>query len=105
MDVTVCGAFDEYRTAAVSGHKCLTFTVTVVTERHSGAPYNVAITGPASFEGEAEIANGKEGSAMSKRKDKHDDHDLRGTFASVMLLGAFLVITWVAVFFLFIARS
>ncbi|WP_060647471.1 cytochrome c oxidase subunit 2A [Paenibacillus sp. Soil724D2] len=30
---------------------------------------------------------------------------LKGTFASVMLLGAFLVITWVAVFLLFLYRQ
>ncbi|NOU89730.1 cytochrome c oxidase subunit 2A [Paenibacillus sp. LMG 31460] len=30
---------------------------------------------------------------------------LKGTFASVMLLGAFLAITWVAVFLLFLYRQ
>ncbi|TVY09521.1 cytochrome c oxidase subunit 2A [Paenibacillus cremeus] len=30
---------------------------------------------------------------------------LKGTFASVLLLGAFVVVTWVAVFVLFLARQ
>lgn len=30
---------------------------------------------------------------------------LKGTFASVMLLGAFLAIAWIGVFILFVARN
>ncbi|WP_027091311.1 hypothetical protein [Cohnella thermotolerans] len=30
---------------------------------------------------------------------------LKGTFASVMLLGAFLVVTWVSVFVLYVHRN
>ncbi|MNW19103.1 hypothetical protein D3C71_2189450 [compost metagenome] len=35
------------------------------------------------------------------------DHEpsLKGTFASVLLLGLFLVVSWVAIFILFLARQ
>lgn len=36
---------------------------------------------------------------------KHTEVSLKGTFASVMLLGAFLALTWVAVFVLYISRQ
>ncbi|MDD9266774.1 cytochrome c oxidase subunit 2A [Paenibacillus sp. GCM10023248] len=40
------------------------------------------------------------------RTDKADQEPaLKGTFAAVMLLGAFLAISWVAVFILFLARQ
>jgi len=53
---------------------------------------------------------------MSDRKSAVKPHDnrsapeakepsLKGTFASVMLLGAFLAITWIGVFILFVARN
>lgn len=35
---------------------------------------------------------------------EHKEPELKGTFASVMLLGAFLVITWVGAYLLFISR-
>lgn len=38
-------------------------------------------------------------------KDKHEEASLKGTFASVMILGGILALTWLAVFFLFIARN
>lgn len=48
----------------------------------------------------------KEGQTDSKGKaEKHEDVSLKGSFASVMLLGGFLVITWLLVFVLFIARG
>jgi hypothetical protein len=46
----------------------------------------------------------KDGSTM-KKDQKHSDESLKGTFVSVMLLGGFLVVTWVGVFVLFIARG
>ncbi|MCR8629730.1 MULTISPECIES: cytochrome c oxidase subunit 2A [Paenibacillus] len=36
---------------------------------------------------------------------RQEDSSLKGTLVAVMLLGAFLVLTWVGVFVLFIARS
>ncbi|NOU96293.1 cytochrome c oxidase subunit 2A [Paenibacillus sp. LMG 31456] len=36
---------------------------------------------------------------------KHEEASLKGTLVAVMLLGAFLVLTWVGVFVLFIARG
>lgn len=38
-------------------------------------------------------------------QEKHEDVSLKGTFVSVLLLGGFLALTWLAVFVLFIARS
>lgn len=35
---------------------------------------------------------------------KHNEESLKGTFVSVMLLGLFLVLSWVGMFLLFIAR-
>ncbi|WP_148302657.1 cytochrome c oxidase subunit 2A [Caldalkalibacillus mannanilyticus] len=34
-----------------------------------------------------------------------DEPSLKGAFVSVMLLGGFLVLSWVAVFYLFISRN
>lgn len=45
---------------------------------------------------------------MGKERDplqSHEEHSLRGTFVSVMLLGGFLTVTWLGVFFLFISRG
>lgn len=44
---------------------------------------------------------------MSKRNNEHKEEQtsLKGTFVSVMLLGGFLVLTWLLVFLLFMARS
>jgi hypothetical protein len=46
----------------------------------------------------------KDGSTM-KKDQKHSDESLKGTFVSVMLLGGFLLVAWVAVYVLFIARG
>jgi hypothetical protein len=35
---------------------------------------------------------------------QHQEPELKGTFASVMLLGLFLVLTWVGAYVLFISR-
>lgn len=35
---------------------------------------------------------------------KEKEPNLKGTFASVMILGAFLVVTWIGAFSLFISR-
>ncbi|NHN30236.1 cytochrome c oxidase subunit 2A [Paenibacillus agricola] len=40
-----------------------------------------------------------------KKGPQHSDESLKGTLVSVMLLGGFLVVTWVAIFILFIARG
>lgn len=45
---------------------------------------------------------------MIKDHDKlssHEEHSLKGTFVSVMLLGGFLIVTWLGVFMLFIYRG
>ncbi|MBU8879025.1 cytochrome c oxidase subunit 2A [Bacillus sp. FJAT-29790] len=34
-----------------------------------------------------------------------DSSSLKGTFASVMILGVFLIVTWVGVYMLFLDRS
>jgi hypothetical protein len=36
---------------------------------------------------------------------KPEDESLKGTFVSVMLLGAFLVVTWLGVLILFVSRG
>ncbi|WP_372516697.1 cytochrome c oxidase subunit 2A [Paenibacillus silviterrae] len=36
---------------------------------------------------------------------QHKEPELKGAFASVMLLGAFLVLTWVGAYVLFISRG
>ncbi|GIP31265.1 cytochrome c oxidase subunit 2A [Paenibacillus sp. J2TS4] len=36
---------------------------------------------------------------------KAEKENLRGTFAAVMMLGGFLILTWLGVFLLFIARN
>lgn len=56
----------------------------------------------------AQMANviRKEGQTEPKVKpEEHDEKPLKGTFVSVMLLGAFLALTWLLVFILFIARG
>ncbi|MFJ7745930.1 cytochrome c oxidase subunit 2A [Peribacillus sp. NPDC097295] len=40
----------------------------------------------------------------SKRTIKKQDTNLKGTLASVLLLGIFLVIVWVSIYFLFTDR-
>lgn len=35
---------------------------------------------------------------------KKDEPSLKGTFVSVMLLAAFILVSWLGVFFLFLAR-
>jgi len=42
---------------------------------------------------------------MSKPDENKEEPALKGTFASVMLLGAFIVVTWIGVFALFMARN
>ena len=39
------------------------------------------------------------------KKPKIEKQSLKGTFVSVLLLGAFIVISWFAVFGLFISRG
>lgn len=34
-----------------------------------------------------------------------EEHSLKGTFVSVMLLGGFLVLSWLSVFLLFVFRN
>jgi len=39
-----------------------------------------------------------------KAVEEHHEEDLRGTFASVLFLGGFLVISWVGVLILYLIR-
>ncbi|MFC5405997.1 cytochrome c oxidase subunit 2A [Cohnella soli] len=46
------------------------------------------------------------GKPKSNDQPKPEDQPaLRGTFVSVMLLGAFIAVTWVGVFILFVSRN
>jgi len=36
--------------------------------------------------------------------DKKDDSSLKGTLASVFMLGGFIIVTWFIVYFLFVTR-
>nr|WP_209971676.1 cytochrome c oxidase subunit 2A [Paenibacillus eucommiae] len=47
----------------------------------------------------------KELKTVEEKEAKTQDPPLRGTFASVLLLGAFLAVTWFAVFILFLSRQ
>jgi len=55
-------------------------------------------------------ANGKEPADRPQanrdsRAGEPDSVSLKGTFASVMLLGAFLIVAWVSVFVLYVHRN
>lgn len=49
----------------------------------------------------ANVAAKKE---LAPEYDSHDNLDLRGTLASVMILGGIMLIVWFAIFILFIER-
>lgn len=49
-------------------------------------------------------ARSRETEAASKSRQQ-DETPLKGTFASVMLLGAFLLASWVSVFILYVHRK
>lgn len=53
---------------------------------------------------ESKHLSGPENATKNDGKAK-EEPGLKGTFVSVMLLGAFLIVTWVAVFILFISRQ
>lgn len=36
---------------------------------------------------------------------EHNDDSLKGTFASVMIVGAFILVMWLGVFVLFLSRN
>ncbi|MBV7508007.1 cytochrome c oxidase subunit 2A [Bacillus sp. sid0103] len=40
----------------------------------------------------------------SKKAEIEDSSSLKGTLASVFFLGAFIVVTWVSVYYLFVER-
>lgn len=40
----------------------------------------------------------------SQKTEVEDSSSLKGTFVSVMFLGAFIVVTWVSVYLLFVNR-
>lgn len=42
---------------------------------------------------------------IATHQEKHKEVSLKGTFVSVLLLGGFLALTWLAVFILFIVRN
>lgn len=39
-----------------------------------------------------------------KKQHDHDEEEIPGTLASVMLLGGFLIVTWVGVLILYLVR-
>ncbi|MET3292317.1 cytochrome c oxidase subunit 2A [Brevibacillus fluminis] len=39
------------------------------------------------------------------KRNENETDSLKGTLVSVLLLGAFIVVTWLAVFYLFLERS
>ncbi len=51
-------------------------------------------------------------SVSEKKQEQHELHEqhekeepkLHGAFASVLILGAFIVVSWVAIYFLFLSR-
>lgn len=46
-------------------------------------------------------------STMNKKKNpeqQHEEHNLKGTLISVLLLGLFIIIAWFSVFYIFIDR-
>jgi len=49
--------------------------------------------------------NRKQEAEPSSQKPTADEMPLKGTFASVMILGAFLLATWITVFVLYIHRK
>lgn len=43
--------------------------------------------------------------AKNKKQKKHEkEEDLKGAFASVMVLGAIIVVMWFGVYYLFLSR-
>lgn len=48
---------------------------------------------------------GKPGTPGKRRDENETVSSLKGTLVSVLLLGAFIVVTWLAVFYLFLERS
>lgn len=40
-----------------------------------------------------------------QQQGKEEESTLKGTLVSVMLLGGFLIVSWLLVFFLFLSRS
>ena len=42
--------------------------------------------------------------ADARRQAEHDDENLSGTFAIVLIIAAIIVVVWVSVFLLFLSR-
>lgn len=51
------------------------------------------------------VTDEKTGKPETKQAGTETEHSLKGTFASVMILGAFIIVAWVLVFVLFMARN
>lgn len=51
------------------------------------------------------VENQKNTEARNDNVTHQEETSLKGSFVSVMLLGAFILLTWVAVFILFIERQ
>ncbi|MDP5274869.1 cytochrome c oxidase subunit 2A [Chengkuizengella axinellae] len=47
----------------------------------------------------------KMGASKTAKKTEQEGHSLKGTFVSVMLLGAFILISWLSVFLIFLFRN
>ncbi|MFZ7943099.1 MULTISPECIES: cytochrome c oxidase subunit 2A [Bacillaceae] len=46
----------------------------------------------------------KAGLKTNQKTEVEDSSSLKGTMASVFLLGAFIIVTWVSVYYLFVDR-
>lgn len=47
----------------------------------------------------------KDPSVKKDQTSQEDKHSLKGTFISVLLVGAFIAVSWVGFFFLFLSRG
>ncbi|GAA0330039.1 hypothetical protein GCM10008967_20670 [Bacillus carboniphilus] len=52
-----------------------------------------------------EIRKTNEAKKMKAKLESDIEKNLKGTFASVLLLGGFIVLSWAGVFFLFLSRT
>jgi hypothetical protein len=53
---------------------------------------------------ETKISNSKQNVDLSMKTKLDDEKNLKGTFISVMLLGGFIVLSWVGIYFLYMSR-
>lgn len=54
------------------------------------------------MKGVNQMSNSQE--KKEKHEEKKEEHSLKGTFVSVMLLGAFLIASWLGVWIIYLIR-